>query len=49
MMRKRAHFRYILGPPGPTQEVELMGSGGEGPSRSTLVSPAMGKIAVLTP
>ena len=31
---KRAHFRYILGPPGPTQEMELMGPGGEGPSRS---------------
>ena len=38
---KRAHFRYILGPPGPTQEMELMGPGGEGPSRSTPVSPAM--------
>ena len=32
---------YILGPPGPTQEMELMGPGGEGPSRSTPVSPAM--------
>ena len=31
---KRVHFRYILGPPGPTQEMELMGPGGEGPSRS---------------
>ena len=31
---KRAHFRYILGPPGPTQELEFMGPGGEGPSRS---------------
>ena len=31
---KRAHFRYILGPPGPTQEMEFMGPGGEGPSRS---------------
>ena len=38
---KRAHFRYILGPPGPTQEMELLGPGGEGPSRSTPVSPAM--------
>ena len=31
-------------PPGPTQEMELMGPGGEGPSRSSpppLVSPAM--------
>ena len=28
-------------PPGPTQEMELMGPGGEGPSRSTPVSPAM--------
>ena len=40
---KRAHFRYTLGPPGPTQEMELMGPGGEGPSRSPPpVSPAMG-------
>ena len=31
---KRAHFRYILGTPGPTQEMELVGPGGEGPSRS---------------
>ena len=31
---KRAHFRYILGPPGPTQEMEFMGPRGEGPSRS---------------
>ena len=31
---KRAHFRYILGPPGPTQEMEFVGPGGEGPSRS---------------
>ena len=39
---KRAHFRYILGPPGPTQEAKLMGPGGEGPSRSPPpVSPAM--------
>ena len=39
---KRAHFSYILGPPGPTQEMELMGLGGEGPSRSPPpVSPAM--------
>ena len=30
---KRAHFRYILVPPGPTQEMKLMGPGGEGPSR----------------
>ena len=37
----RAHFCYILGPPGPTQEMELLGPGGEGPSRSTPVSPAM--------
>ena len=29
---KRAHFRYISGPPGPTQEINLMGPGGEGPS-----------------
>ena len=28
-------------PPGPTQDMELMGRGGEGPSRSTPVSPAM--------
>ena len=38
---KRAHFRHILGPPGPTQEMELLEPGGEGPSRSTPVSPAM--------
>ena len=31
---KRVHFRYILVPPGSTQEVKLMGPGGEGPSRS---------------
>ena len=31
---KMAHFRHILGPPGPTQEMELMGPGREGPSRS---------------
>ena len=31
---KRAHFRYILGPPGPTQEMDFMEPGGEGPSRS---------------
>ena len=30
---KKAHFRYTLGPPGPTQEMELMGPGGEIPSR----------------
>ena len=30
---KRAHFRYISGPPGPTQEMEFMGPGGEGPSQ----------------
>ena len=31
---KKCHFRYILPPPGPTQEMEFMGPGGEGPSRS---------------
>ena len=31
---KRVNFGYTLGPPGPTQEMELMGPGGEGPSRS---------------
>ena len=25
---KRNHFRYTLGPPGPTQEMELLGPGG---------------------
>ena len=30
---KKGPFRYILCPPGPTQELELMGPGGEGPSR----------------
>ena len=39
---KRVYFRYILVPPGPTQEMKLMGPGGEGPSRSPPVSPAMG-------
>ena len=38
---KRAHFGYILGPPSPTQEMKLMGPGGEGPSRSTPISPAI--------
>ena len=28
---KRAHVRYILGPPGPTQEMELLGPGGKVP------------------
>ena len=37
---RRAHFCYILGPPGPTQEMEFMGPRGEGHSRSP-VSPAM--------
>ena len=49
--KKGAHFRYILGPPGPTQEMELMGPGGEDPSRSTTVSPVMpvvGSRSVLT-
>ena len=31
---KRAHFRYMFGPPGPTKEMGLMGPGGEGLSRS---------------
>ena len=31
---KNGHFRYILVPSGPTQEMKLMGPGGEGPSRS---------------
>ena len=30
---KNGPFCFILGPPGPTQEMELMGPGGEGPSR----------------
>ena len=38
---KRVHFRYIWVPSGPTQEMEFMGPGGEGPSRSPPVSPAM--------
>ena len=33
-------YRYWV-PPGPTKEMELLGPGGEGPSRSTPVSPAM--------
>ena len=32
---KKGPFCYVLGPPGPTQEMELMGPGGEGPSRSS--------------
>ena len=32
---ERAHFRYMLVPPGPTQEMKLMGPGREGPSRSS--------------
>ena len=40
---KRAHFRYIYWvPSGPTQEMEFVGPGEEGPSRSTPVSLAMG-------
>ena len=31
---KKGPFCYIFGPPGPSQEMELMGPGGEGPSRS---------------
>ena len=31
---KRAHFVIYWVPPGPSQEMELMGPGGEGPSRS---------------
>ena len=41
---KRAHLIYwgrILGPPSPTQKMELIGPGGEDPSRSPPVSPAM--------
>ena len=38
---KKGSFCYKLGPPGPTQEMEFMGPGGEGPSRSPAVSPAM--------
>ena len=39
---RRDHFRYILGPPSPTQEMKLAGPVGEGPSRPPPpVSPAM--------
>ena len=31
---KKGPFCYILGPPGPTQEMELMGPGGKGSSQS---------------
>ena len=42
---KRAQFRYILVPPGPTQKMKLMGPGGEGPYRPPPpVSPAMFRI-----
>ena len=37
---KRAHFGIYRVPPGPTQEMELMGHGGEGPPPPP-VSPAM--------
>ena len=40
-IRKKGPFSLYIGSPGPTQEMELMGPGGEGPSRSTPVSPAM--------
>ena len=46
-IKKGPFSLYILGPPGPTQELELMGPGGEGPSRSTPVSPAMNYTAIL--
>ena len=39
--RKRAYFRYILGPPGSHPGDGIIGSEGEGPSRSIPVSPAM--------
>ena len=38
---KKGPFSLYIGSPGPTQEMELMGPGGEGPSRSAPVSPAM--------
>ena len=38
---KRAHFRYIMDPPWSHPGMEFMGPGGEGPSRSPPVSPAM--------
>ena len=38
---KKGPFSLYIGPPGPTQEMELMGPRGEGPSRSPPVSPAM--------
>ena len=52
---KKGPFSLSIGsPPGPTQEMELMGPGGEGPSWSTPVSPAMqddiplkGKVTVI--
>ena len=31
---KKGPFSLYIGSPGPTQEMELMGPGGEGPSRS---------------
>ena len=43
---KRAHFVIYWVPPGPTQELELMGPGGEGPSRSPprFLQPCIGPI-----
>ena len=47
---KRAHFRYILVPPDPTQEMKLMGPGGGGPSRSPpprFLQPCIQPVSVL--
>ena len=44
---KKAHYRYILVHPGPTQEVKLMAPGGEGPSRSPPPPPGFSSRADL--
>ena len=46
---KKGPFSLYIGSPGPIHEMELMGPGGEGPSRFTPVSPAMlGHLLILT-
>ena len=41
---KNDPFSLHIGSPGPTQEMKSMGPGGEGPSRSTPVSPVMATL-----
>ena len=44
---KKGPFSLYIRSPGPTQEMELLGPRGEGPSRSTPVSPAMPLILLV--